>query len=114
MIKLKTILKELYSIPGTSAMPTYNVDGEILQVISTYNSIVKQVLRGGVSELNPMDWDFDRHGELMSKSGGSEGYSTQRAVYEDGKSAKAVDNALFRIGWRVAIENEKLVFIPLK
>jgi hypothetical protein len=49
----------------------------------------------------------------MSKSGGSEGYSTQRAVYEDGKSAKAVDNALFRIGWRVAIENEKLIFIPL-
>jgi len=65
MIKLKTILKELYSIPGTSAMPTYNVDGEILQVISTYNSIVKQVLRGGVSELNPMDWDFDRDWETI-------------------------------------------------
>lgn len=114
MIKLKTILKELYSIPGTSAMPTYNIDGEIQQVIATYNDIVKQVLMGGVSELNPTDWDYDRHGEIRSKSGGTQGYSTQRAVYEDKKATRMVDNALFNIGWRVAIEENNLVFIPLK
>ena len=114
MIKLKNILKELYSIPGTSAMPTYNMDGEILQVISTYNDIVKQVLMGGTSELNPADWEFDRHGEIRSKSGGTQGYSTQRAILDDPKATKMVDDALFNIGWRVAIEGSVLVFIPLK
>lgn len=118
MIKLKTILRELipeiYTTPGSGATPTYDVDGEILQVISVYNLATKRVLSGGSSKLNPTDWEFDRHGELRSISGGTEGYSTQRSVFEDPKASKIVDDALFNIGWRVGIEENRLVFIPLK
>jgi hypothetical protein len=111
---IKDKLSEIYTTPGSGATPTYDVDGEILQVISVYNLVTKRVLSGGSSKLNPTDWEFDRHGELRSISGGTEGYSTQRSVFEDPKASKIVDDALFNIGWRVGIEENRLVFIPLK
>jgi hypothetical protein len=121
MIKLRTILKELikthlsesYPTPVSGNVPTYDIDGEILQVISTYNLASRYALGSGASRLNPADWKFDRHGELKSSSGGTEGYSTQRSIFESPKASKIVDDALSNIGWRVGIEENRLVFIPL-
>ena len=111
MISLKQLLSELHPIPTSTAFPTYDVDGEIQKVIMTYNDASNQGLKGGVSSLNPADWEFDRHGEIVSNTNG--GYSTQMSVESEPRARDVVDNAMYRIGWQVALKDGQLQFRPL-
>jgi hypothetical protein len=113
MIKLKDLIKEYISRPTNSSYPTYEVDGDVEKVINTWNDSTNQALKGGTSNLNMTDWDFDRHSEIRSKSDGGFGWSTYQAVDEDPLARKIVHNALRRIGYRVRFDGDGLVFIPI-
>ena len=113
MILLKDILKELYNRPTDTAYPTYDVDGDVEKVITTWNDSTNQALKGGTSNLNMTDWEFDRHSEIRSKSDGGFGFSTYQAVDEDPKARRIVHNALRRIGYEVRFDTDGLVFIPI-
>ncbi len=113
MIKLANILKELYNRPTDTTYPTYRVDGDVEKVITTWNDSTNQALKGGTSNLNMTDWEFDRHSEIRSKSDSGFGWSTYQAVDEDPVARRIVHNALRRIGYRVKFDGDGLVFIPI-
>lgn len=111
MISLKTLLSELQYTPTPTATPTYDIDGEIEKVIFTYNDATNQGLKGGVSVLNPNDWEFNRHGEIISQTNG--GYSTQIAIDRDDRARKIVGDAMYRIGWDAVLIDGQLQFRPI-